>query len=259
MDRRVLKRIIVAFVFILVVAGLIFAVYALVRTGANCYDGVKNGKEEGVDCGALACGISCPPAISPIQITEQHLVPVRSGEYDFVAKVFNPNTSYGASDVEYELNGGHDSFYILPGQTRYVVLIGLKDNSSGQNLKADMKIKSADWQNVNTNDIPHFSVQSQNFLDKALEATIFNDSHYDFDNVDVSVVLFDAGGNIIGVNKTVIRTFDSKTNRYFKVGWPAGSLVGQPDKINIEPLTNIINNSNFIQNYGNQEKFQAYY
>ena len=91
----------------------------------------------------------------------------------------------------------------------------------------------------------------------SFEGVVFNDSNYDFDSVDVSIVLFDSSNTIVGVNRTEIRTLLAKTERSYKVTWP--SQITNVARTSVQVSTNLFENSNFIKSYGTQERFQEFY
>ena len=131
-------------------------------------------------------------------------------------------------------------------------------------LKHSFKIKSVQWQKIDSLEGINFvtSKESHTVLDgtasSVLEGAILNDSDLDFETVDVDVILRNSGGEIIGVNKSEIRTFLAHSERYFKVTWPF-SLKGEVEKTEIVSSTNIFENFNFIKRYGSGvEKFQQY-
>lgn len=272
MEIRQQKQLIIGLIFVLIVAGIIygFVDYFFVIE-STCFDNIKNGKEEGVNCGTLACGIVCEPEILPINIILEKLIEVRRGDYDFIARINNPNSSLGASLVRYNLNLVRDdgtsltrngTFYILPGQTRFVVVSGIRSDTPLADVSID--IAEVKWERIKETGNINFPVQRKNYsvVNKngtfsELEAVIMNNSDFDFDKVEVGVILFNERNDIIAVNRTDIRTFLSKTERYFKVSWP----VELPASIrqDIEVLTNVFENNNFIRRYGTQEKFQRYY
>ena len=266
MEKRQQKQLIIGLVFVLLVAG---AVYGLVDRffiiEATCFDGIQNGKEEGLDCGTLACGVVCQEPVRPLQVSEEKLFRIGPGNYDFVAKMVNPNSSYGASEVSFSV--GLPGFgtrpgtaYILPGQTKYIVLASLRVD--GELSSAGTRVNSVQWEKL---DVPSGEVTLMNrresFIvsatESVFEGVIFNDSNYDFDSVDVSVILFDASNNIVGVNHTVIRTLLSKTERAFKVVWPFP--LDNVARTDVQAATNLFQNSNFIRSYGTQERFQEFY
>ncbi|KKR02308.1 MAG: hypothetical protein UT29_C0004G0001 [Candidatus Yanofskybacteria bacterium GW2011_GWA1_39_13] len=263
MERRVQKQLVIGLVFVLILGGIGYGIYSGLVTEVSCTDGLMNGKEEGVDCGTLACGKTCAPVIMPLNIISSQLFRVGSNDYDFVAQISNPNTSYGASRIEYSLDflNYRGTTYILPGQTKWLVLTALKGSTEARDVK--LVINNAQWEKLDMpNNAVNFTLTRKDYrptqAGTELEAVLYNDSNFDFDKIDVAVILFDNTGNVVGVSKTDIRTFVSKTERGFKVTWPF-ALSGNAVRQDVEALTNLFENSNFIKSYGSQEKFQKFY
>lgn len=269
MEKRVQKQLVIGLIFVLIVGAIIYGfVDYFFITEATCFDKFQNGIEEGVDCGLLACGVTCEPAIVPLNVVSQKLIEVRPGDYDFVAQVNNPNSLYGASRVRYTLNLGgaipdrSGTFYILPGQTRFIIVSGIQSDRILNNVSVD--ITEVEWHKVEPfGDISFliqrksYTVINRNGIFSELEAVVLNNSDFDFDKVEVGVILFGNDGNIVAVNRTDIRTFLSRTERGFNVSWPV--KLSETVRQDVEVLTNVFENSNFIKRYGTQERFQKYY
>ncbi|MBI2025153.1 MAG: hypothetical protein HYT03_03655 [Candidatus Harrisonbacteria bacterium] len=213
---------------------------------------------------------------SPV-VVSQKLLKVGELDYDFLAEIRNPNLNFGATDVDYELElYGQDnqlisvrrgSFYFLPGETKYEVVSPIRVEQGI--LRADFKIINADWQKLRDY-VPRslFSVKNQEFNPLSpdqspfLRATLSNDSNFDFDLVDVYVILFDEDDDIFAVAITDIRTFLAKTDRFFEVKWAVPldmSKYRNVGRIDINAYTDIFKNENFIKEHGTQEKFQRFY
>lgn len=213
--------------------------------------------------------------LSPIAVLTTKLVNIRNNNYDFVAKVSNANIDYGSGNVQYVISffdaSGSlvstktGSFYILPGQTKYVVVTPLSFNTSIS--RAEFGINSVDWQKLDS-----LSAQGINLVPKnvgyfvppngtafaRVGGLISNTTDLDFDVVDVSVIALDSSGNILAVNKTTINTFLAKTERGFEVSWFT-PFVGQVQRADVQAGTNAFNNSNFLRRYGRSERFQTFY
>lgn len=273
MDSRTQKQLIIGLIFVLIIGGIGYGfVEYLFIIEPTCFDGIQNGQEEGVDCGLFVCGIACELTILPLNILSQKLIEVRPGDYDFVAEVNNPNSLFGASLVRYSLDlnreGGlvlnkSGSFYILPGQTRFILVLGIRSDDILTGVSID--ITEVEWEKVEVFEDISFPTQrkssqvvvGQDGPFSEFEAVVLNNSDFDFEKVEVGVILFDDDGDIVAVNKTDIRTFLSRTERYFKVSWPVE--LPEITRQDIEVLTNVFENANFIKRYGTQKKFQKYY
>ena len=282
MEKRTQKQLVIGAIFILIIGAVVYGfVDYFFITEPTCFDGVQSGMEEGVDCGLLACGVACEPPIVPLSIVSQKLIEVRPGDYDFVAQINNPNSSFGTSRAKYRFSFSgatpdrSGTFYILPGQTRFIIVSGIR--SDGALTSASVDITEVGWEKVEAFENINFPIQRKSYavVDKngvfsEFEAVVLNSSDFDFDKVEVGIILFSARGgpasggdnafdDIIAVNRTDIRTFLSKTERSFKVTWPATLPRQGGARQDVEVLTNVFENSNFIKRYGTQEKFQKYY
>jgi hypothetical protein len=255
--RRKGKQAFIAVIFFLIVGGLSFLVFRGVR----------------------------PPSptptpnptinLAPIQVIFTKLFNVENNDYDFLAKVTNPNTDYGSPDVEYEISffnmsGARisqkiGSFYVLPGQTKYVIDSPLKFQETVS--RAEFIIKSVDWQKLGSlavsgvNLVPgnySFIPVSQPGIFGKVGGNVFNNSDFDLNRADVSVILFDSENIPLAVGKTEINTFLAKTTRGFEAAWFA-PFVGNVARVDVEANANVFENSNFLRQHGGQERFKQMY
>lgn len=272
LSSRLLRRIIIAGIFLAVFSLTGFGLKRVITPIPSCTDGIMNGEEEGVDCGVAACNKECAPELGPPKVISTKLIKAGERDYDFVAEILNPHKDFGAPEVNYELtlfNQGGEKlirregiFYLLPEQTKFVILPFLTTENNVGNI--DLKIKSAKWQKLESLEGMNLIVRREkyNIFDggssSALEAVIFNDSDFDFEVVNIDVVLRNAKNDIVAVNRSEIRTFKARTERSFSAQWPF-PITGQVIKKEIMPSTNLFENSNFIKRYGSEiEQFQRY-
>ena len=272
LSSRLIRQVVIAIVFLATFVLLGYGTKQLTTAPATCTDLIMNGQEEGVDCGLAACGKYCEPDLAPPEVKSTKLIKAGKGDYDFVAEIVNPHQDFGASEVEYELtlfNSGDSEllkeggiFYILPGQTKYLILSAL--TTENEVTRIDFKITSAHWQKIESLEGMNFAVRrdkytvATNGLSSTFEAVIFNDSDFDFKVVGMDVLIRNSSGEIIAVNRTDIRTFINRTERGFIITWPF-RINGEVAKIETIPTTNLFENLNFIKRYGSGiEKFQQY-
>lgn len=271
LSSRLLRRLVIAGVFLAVFTLTGFGLRTAVTPTPTCTDGIKNGQEEGVDCGLFACNKYCEPDLAPPSVVSTKLIKAGDRDYDFVAEIANPHREFGASEVAYELkllNGSGNEllkregvFYILPGQTKFLILPFLTTENNVSDI--ELNIKSAKWQKIESLEGMNLIVRNETYTPTgggagSLNAAILNDSDFDFEVVDIDVLLYNSRGEIIAVNKTDIRTFVARTERAFSVTWPF-PIAGNVAKISVKPSTNLFENSNFIKNYGSEvQKFQQY-
>lgn len=270
---RVQKQAIVGLLYVIIVGAVTIGVYDLATPDATCTDEIQNQKEEGVDCGTV-CGVLCDPAPVAPQVRSAQLLMVGSGDYDVVSEIINPNTIYGSSKIGYTItladqNGNQVAsvpgvFYIAPAQTKFLVRSSIKAEPGA--VSASVAITEAVWEKVTPDDLlVNFPLRRESFTEprtsgvaSQFEGVVFNDSDFDFNTVDIAVVILDVNDKILGVNTTELQTVVSRTERYFKVVWPT-LLPGVVAKTLVQAGTDLFSNENFIRRYGTQEKFQQYY
>ncbi len=271
LSSRLIRRVVIGVIF-LAIFGLTGLGFKKVTTPTpTCTDGIKNGQEEGVDCGLAACGTYCEPKLDPPKVINTKLIKTGTRNYDFIAEIQNPHAQFGASEVDYKLSflGSADNvlasqsgmFYILPGETKHLVITNVLTDKDIQ--KTDFKVLSAVWQKLDSLSGMNFVIKDKKYTKlndggTALDATILNDSDFDFEQADVDVVLYNSDNDVTAVNHSDIRTFLAGTVRAFKVTWPF-TIRDKIEKIEIFPTTNLFLNSNFIKAYGSTvQKFQQY-
>ncbi|MEK7579901.1 MAG: hypothetical protein AAB469_01780 [Patescibacteria group bacterium] len=212
--------------------------------------------------------------IKPLEIRFKKFIKVKDFDYDFIVEIRNQNSDYGAVEASYELSLldsqnqpaviKKGSLYVLPNQTRYEIISPIK--AEKEISKFEFKINNVSWGKLKDY-IPETLFLTKNreysLLPPAegfskLKATLFNSSSFDFDLVDVYIILFGRDDQILNVGKTDVRTFLASTERFFEIKW-ASPFEGEPLRIEIYPYTDVFKNENFIKVYGTQERFQEFY
>jgi len=276
---RFLRRAIVAIIFLSLISWLGYGVYgSFFPVIPTCTDGIKNQGEEGVDCGAV-CRTECPPkprpeGVSAIDIEWAKVINSDINSYDLVAKINNPNKYWGLQNYEYTftIKDNNETVvlvkngrtYILPDGYDYVIIPSVKIN--GTPVKADFKIAedSEVWKNVNNDynvsslSFPirdkKYSVKDENGFPSA-SGILVNDTTYDFDRINIKIVLYSEDGDAIAANVTDRRTMLAKDEQYIRSIWnlPPPKEVFRYDFI---ATTNIFDSQNFMRRYGTSEIHQ---
>lgn len=273
---RFFKQFLFGIIFLVILGGVGFGIYKVVKPAPTCFDKIQNQGEEAVDCGAV-CGNICESSIKPIETRNSYLFKIKEPssvgdtfDFDALFRVYNPNTQLGSAWVNYVLTIFDDQnqvllqkpgrFYILPGQTKYIYESSLKTPKPA--AKVELKTSPVNWQKlagVFSEDIK-FVARSKDYFTgdrpgifSRVSGVIFNASNFDIDQVEVVAVLF-KNGQPIGAGRTDLRTFPAKTDRFYEITWVASVPV--PDRVEVEAQTNVFVNSNFLRKYGTPEKFQ---
>ncbi|MDO8495800.1 MAG: hypothetical protein Q7S32_04820 [bacterium] len=273
---RAIKQIVFGAGFLVIIGFISFGIYQLWKVEPTCSDQIQNQGEEGVDCG-FVCTNTCLDTMSPIDIQSGYLFKMVENDlekdYDVLFKIRNPNSGFGASEIEYEVNlfdAKNSLFlrkrgfsYILPGQTKYIYEPMIRTEVPAR--RVELKIISVSWQRLRgLGEEVQFAVRSKDYAANGkpgvfshASGTIYNNSNLDFDRVDLVVVLFKEDIPV-RANKTDLRTFLAGTDRYFEVDWTQ-SFEAIPDRVDVEANTNVFESFNFINRYGTEEKFQRRY
>lgn len=79
---------------------------SFLKPPASCFDGMKNGAEEGVDCGMYACGKICLPVDirSVTQSGKVEAAALSQGKYSLLVLVSNPNLEYALENFDYKFD-----------------------------------------------------------------------------------------------------------------------------------------------------------
>jgi hypothetical protein len=268
---RLLKQLLYGILFAAIIAVIVWPAYRLFVPSPSCMDGIQNQGEEGVDCGAV-CGVSCPPALEPLSVAPVMLLTNSDGSFDAVVLLDNPNAIYGAARIDYRLDvfgddGGtlatrRGTSYANPLQPRYLVFplgtLGALPANASLTFDAD----EVEWQTLSVDAAgeTEFAVRNDVLIpqENALryQATVINRSRFDFDTVDIVILLEDSAGAVIGAGSTSVRTVLANEERGFVVDWPfevsgvarARAYVG----------TNLFSNDNYILEYGTQGRVPGF-
>ena len=90
-----------------------------------------------------------------------------------------------------------------------------------------------------------------------VDGVVFNDSDFDFDFVEIAVVLFGSDGKMLAAGSTTVRTFRSKTESFYQVNW-FEPFEGEVARIEVQATTNAFDNLNFLRRFSGDEQFQQF-
>ncbi|MEA3463666.1 MAG: hypothetical protein U9R14_01140 [Patescibacteria group bacterium] len=273
MNKRIIKQIIVALVFFLILFTIGFLVYYFNRPQPNCFDGVKNQGEEEIDCGG-----PCQPCelihIKEIEVLSAKAILNQNNFYDVYAQIKNPNQNYGSGKVLYEFKlydlqnnvvAQHSgSTFILPGQTKY--LVQTKIESPEQINAVNLFFGSVEWEKPAKYQVPEFIIKQKEYrlLDgedagySQAKGVLVNKNDFDFGKIDIDVLLFNSSYQLVGLNAIEIRTLLAGEEREFAAFW-FNKIAGQAAFMEVEAETNIFDASNYLPaERGEAEEFQEY-
>lgn len=192
----------------------------------------------------------------------------RSGRYDFLVKIVNPNTDFTASFNYCFLSGsetlGCASGFILPSESKYFPWLGqeLKINPG----VATLELRDLTWQRINAHQYPdwpafaaerlRFAVASSTFKSaqesglsekidlNTVQFSISNQSAYSYFAVPLTVVAL-SGIMPVGVNSYTVNNFLSGETRLVKMTW--ASSLPTVNKVEVYPSLNILSGDVYLK------------
>ena len=225
----------------------------------TCFDNVKNQDELNTDCGGVCgpCELKNP---KDIFILWARAVPVSKDVFDVAAFVRNTNEVLASPSLEYRFTLSDSEgviaerfgkTYLYPQERTYVVEANVPVSRTP--TRVEFSIIKSNW-TVYRESPPNVVVHGRKyFLEQetastsrsVITAELFNDSTFDFRTVDVHFLLFDADENLIGLNKTILERFLTRTTREARTVWP-GVVAGTVTSVIIEPRINVFTPTWFI-------------
>lgn len=218
----------------LILVGIAGVFYLIVRTPANCFDGIKNQNELDVDCAGI-CAKVCKSEVLKINKKWTRFFKVGEGLYDIAAKIENPNVKLGVNKFNYRL-ALYDEKNVLIADYRGKTFLNPNEEKvifapevfAGARIpkKAFIEFKEEEqvWQRiVPPEKRPAFSVLNVKIQEGAspkLSAEIENKSLYDAKSVNIVAVVYDENLNAMGVSNTNIDFIPKSSIEIAFFTWP---------------------------------------
>lgn len=209
--------------------------FAHFYTPANCFDGVRNGSETGVDCGG-SCIRICAADVFPPKVLWVNSFKITDGQYNSVAYIENQNQFAGSAEVEYTItlkNGERTvaertGTTVLPPNSVYPIFEGRIFTENAEPITDTLiRIEPPEiWQpatlgaeQFRTRDIQLSNADVRPRLDVVLENTAIDTVN----DVEVVATIFNAEGTPVTASQTVIDRFFGETTEDIVFTWP-GSI-----------------------------------
>ncbi len=273
MTKRVLKQLIIISVFFLILLGIGFLIYLSYQPDPTCFDGIQNQEEEKIDCGG-PCSSCELREIKEIEILKTEAILNKDNFYDLFAQIKNPNQNYGSGKISYQfriynsdgdlINKQSGQTYILPNQIKYLVYP--KVNIPYLFNRVEISFDNVEWKKLDNYQVPRLIIQQREY--RLLEETepgfsqtrgvLVNKSSFDFDEINIDILLFNSFNQLVGLNTTELRTLLSGQERDFFTTW-FNQIDGEVTSIQMEPETNLFDSDNYLTTGQRMpEKFQEY-
>lgn len=204
----------------LVLVFFVIPFYFFIYEPPTCFDGTKNGKETGVDCGG-DCRLLCPAeAIDPILRWDPRIFKISEGVYSVLAYIENPNISAEVRRAPYTFKiYDRDGIVIterkgdtfIPKGKTFAVFDG--NFSLGERIpfRVTFDFGPLVWTR-DTEPDPDISITNKALMNEEteprVEASIENKTQERLLNIELIAIIFDATGNAVASSRTFVEQLD---------------------------------------------------
>ena len=219
--------------FLIIFAGVFFAVLPLFNVSSTCSDNKKNGTEVGVDCGGT-CQYLCSSQVSIPQIMWTRALPSADGRVALVTYIKNQNKTAGVQHATYK-------FTLFDNLGKVVAIKeGETQISANGNIaifagpvdigKRKVQNTTFEW----TSPL-YFSTLSDRALlsnieivktnleiastTTALSANLRNTTRLEYESVPVVAILYDKDGNALLASRTILDSLAKETSADIFFTW----------------------------------------
>lgn len=234
--------------FLIVLIPLIIIAWSIYYKPPDCFDGIQNGAERGVDCGGT-CALLCQSSIIyPIVVWKKEF-PVAPGVYNVIAYVENPNPDAGVKDARY-LFKLYDKENILlyerKGQTslRPREILPIVENTLfTDKLEAtrvsfefiDEELVFEKMETYNPVLVVKDEIIKETESSPKVEAVLQNTDILPVNKVRVVVILYDAKNNAIASSSTFVERIGKDESVPIVFTWPV-PFSAEVSRIEIIPI-----------------------
>ncbi len=214
----------------------------------------------------LAPGILASFAAQNITFTEPEVASAGIGRYDFLAQAINPNPARWWAEFEYRfvgegLNGGSKKGFILPGETKYIVDLGVDRAFRPRNVR--LEVTNLKYHRVDPHLISdfvkwrgeHFNITISNkfFNPKSaqnggdigsLKFTALNNTAYGYKSLGFYGLLY-RGDQMVSINYLSAENITSGESRELEMQFAEG--LPTITKYEVVPEFNVFDQSGYIE------------
>lgn len=268
---RTLKRSLILTVYLAISLALGVAIYFFFRPNPSCEDGIRNQGESQIDCGG-----PCRPCANLVTLQELELGKIEwtnqtENGYSVIAQVRNPNEFYGAASFKFKIydqkegesSVGWRSSFILPGETKHLIVYGLTlANEQEPNFILKLDKGSFVWEKFANYAIPNLDIYNPSYQEleqgspffSRVDGVVVNNSNVDLETIKVKVFLRDSQDNLLATGEQTMNTVQAGNRREFIINFPL-RINGVISKVEREVETNIFDSENYIRVHGKPERW----
>ena len=227
------RRIIYLSGFLAIVLAIAVTVYFVYFYKApNCSDGVQNQDESGIDCGGSCEKVCSFQAIDPVVLWSKTMK-VSEGVYNVISLVENPNPKMEARDVQYSFKLYDENGILIKERLGVVDILPRSifpifegnifvNNRTPARSPIFEFISDFEWVR-SSGESPELVVSNKNLIQNGrgaqLEAFIENKSVQNLKDIDVTAILSDDSGNVVGFSQTIVKRLNRNDSKKIIFTW----------------------------------------
>ncbi len=230
MTNRIGKQILYGSFFVTFILGIGLLIYALFLTPKpSCSDGIKNGREIGIDCGGKC--LPCEVKALDLTIADKKIIPVSAiDKTTFLVRVVNPSVDYWVKSFSYSLKV-YNTFDVLirdyrgtstvpPGGERLIVYPA-EDFDPIEVKKIDFEVLDKQWGSIDEYVDPGIKIYNVTtaMQGKRIVTSGFvrNTSANLIPILKINAAYKNEKGNLVNVSSTVVDELSGYATRSFQI------------------------------------------
>jgi len=217
---------------ILLVGAVIVPAFFILYKAPSCTDGVRNGNEQGIDCGG-SCKRLCQNSFLSPSVAWTRFEELAPKLYNVATYIINPNTDAEAKDVPYRMAIYDSRGVVITDFTGTVTLPPHRNTLAfqgaiqvGERIPAKVLFEftsAPNWYKKEDTLLPLMVLEKKYTEDSSGSSLIVkmrNSSVRDISNIAVYAVLYDKDGNALGFLKTYIDKIAAQGIESAPFTWP---------------------------------------
>ena len=233
---RTFKQIAYGLLYLLILAGILYAVYLIwLRPAPSCFNGFKDAGEEGADCGGVCSKACLPSGLSAIEITgDPKIFHPTPSSISVMAEIQNKNPGSSAKVFRYKF-GFYDAqdkllheisgeSFLYSSEIKYVAEFNLQFPDVSEIAYAKFLTGEPLWVSDSLFGAPNLKLQNSktSSSDSGLQATgsFINNSGVTISRVTVFTVFYSNIGQPAGISKNEVEGVMPGEQRSFSVFHP---------------------------------------
>lgn len=246
MSHYLKKQLFIGFIYLVIIGAIGGGVFfGFFYSPASCFDGKLNQDEEQIDCGGICA--ECQEKLSDPKIIWTKVFKAEENLYDLAAEIENLNVNYGSEVLPYIFkvyDSGNNLIlekrgrgYIMPREKKYIIEAVSVNKVPA---KIDIEFNKIEWKKfkiLESINLPIFNSRldlgGKDGYAAYAEGTVYNQTRFDLNTVDIAMVIKDLKGNPVAVNKTQKNTVKSGERRFFEAVW-SSAFTNNESKVKID-------------------------